>query len=417
LPTKSARSLPASAAALVALLLLSTSARAEGPLPPPPPGPPAPAPAPAPAPPPVEEKKPEPPRVSFAEGRVESDDGWVVWYYRVNFVDPGILRAEVDRWKSAGATVEPMAGPGATPINTLRIRERRENLPLMERMLELLDQPLPQVLVRAKLVEITYDGNLEWGFEAAFDRGGADPDSSSETFLRKVGVTFNPESYLSAGAARPFQGSSLNFAFLGDTRDRYGSLDYTIRALKSRGHAEILGEPNILATQGVQAKFRAGEKIPYQTANLQGSAVIVSTTLQDTGISLTLTPELIGRDAVRMKINQEFSAVSSFLAGQGGVLNPVINQRSADTTVVIRDGATLVVGGLQSSRVTDSRTGIPLLMDIPLLGAIFSKTQKSEVKTELYFFVTPEIVRGSYSDGLLRPPSEEDRLEGLRNER
>jgi general secretion pathway protein D len=99
------------------------------------------------------------------------------------------------------------------------------------------------------------------------------------------------------------------------------------------------------------------------------------------------------------------------------VLNPVINQRRANTTVTVRDGATLVVGGLQSTRTQDSRTGIPLLMDIPLVGAAFSKTQKSEVKTELYFFVTPEIIRGTYGEGLLRPPGEKERLDALREKR
>jgi len=95
------------------------------------------------------------------------------------------------------------------------------------------------------------------------------------------------------------------------------------------------------------------------------------------------------------------------------VQNPVINRRSAKTVLTIRDGATLIVGGLQSSRKLDTETGVPLLMDVPVLGWFFSTRSREEVKTELYFIVTPEIIRGSYSEGLIKPPSEKSRLERL----
>jgi type II secretory pathway component GspD/PulD (secretin) len=78
--------------------------------------------------------------------------------------------------------------------------------------------------------------------------------------------------------------------------------------------------------------------------------------------------------------------------------------------LTLRDGATLIVGGLQSSRVLETRSGFPILMDIPILGYLFAVTSKDEVKTELYFMVTPEIIRSSYSDSLIKPPGEAERL-------
>ena len=243
----------------------------------------------------------------------------------------------------------------------------------------------PQVLVRAKLVEITYSGSLEWGFEAAYMAPG-------DTFFRGGSAVFNPESYLSATTARPFQGGSFNFAFVGDSALNYGNLNEAIRLLKSRGRAEILGEPNILATQGVKAVINAGEEVPIQTAYVSASAVTTSISFRRTGITLEITPELIGRDAVRMRLKETVAAVSGFVTGQGGVQNPVFNDRSAETTLTVRDGATLVVGGLQSSRVIENESGIPLLMDIPVLGWLFSTRSKDEVQTELYFIATPEII-------------------------
>ncbi len=358
---------------------------------------------------------PEPPTIVVDGDRVERPDGWVVQYYRVNFADAATLRAELDRWKTPQAKIEPWGG--AQSINFLRIEERKENLPLLEKLLQVLDQPVPQVLVRAKLVEISYDGNLEWGFDAKFERSGADPLKTSETFFRGGSGTFNPDAFLNASTQRPYQGTELGFAFLGDTKARYGSLDVVIRALKSSGKAEILGEPNILATQGQKATLSAGEELPLQTSTLSGGNLVVNTIFKKTGITLDITPDLIGRDAVRLKLKQEFSAVTGFLAGQGGVQNPIVNNRSADTTVTVRDGATLVVGGLQSSRTRETTSGIPLLMDIPGLGYLFSTNDREEVKTELYFFLTVEIVRGSYAEGVIAPPGERSRLEGLEGTR
>jgi general secretion pathway protein D len=385
---------------------------------PPDPLPPIPAPAPAPAPaaeqePPPKAPEPKPTHV-FEENRVERPDGFVVWYYPVNFVDPKVLKAELDQWKTAEAKIEPMASatpppaPAQPVANLLRIQERKENLPLLERMLELLDQPTPQVLVKAKLVEITYTGKLEWGFEHTYTAPG-------DTFFRGGSAIFDPASFLNATATRPFQGGSFNFAFVAGSQSRYGTLDSVIRLLKSRGKAEILGEPNILATQGQIARVRAGERVPIQTANYSGNLIAITTQYEETGIELQITPELIGKDAVRMRLKETFSAVTGFVTGQAGTQNPVINKREAETVLTVRDGATLVVGGLQSSNSIDSVSGIPLLMDIPLLGWLFSTRSKETVKTELYFIATPQIIHGSYSEGIIQPPGERERLKGLGN--
>jgi type II secretory pathway component GspD/PulD (secretin) len=260
------------------------------------------------------------------------------------------------------------------------------------------------VLVRAKLVEITYSGSLEWGFEDTFTAPG-------DTFFRGGSAVFNPDSYLNATPARPFQGGTFNMATVGDTRARFGSLDMFIRLVKSKGKAEILGEPNILATQGQPATVKAGERVPVQNAYINANVLYTSTAFEETGIDLTITPELIGKTAVRLKLQEKFSAVTSFVTGQGGTQNPVINKREVTTTLSVRDGATLVVGGLQSSRSQETETGIPILMDIPVLGWLFKSVSKETVKTELYFIATPQILHGSYAEGLIQPPGEKERLQ------
>jgi general secretion pathway protein D len=363
---------------------------------------------------------PSAPVAVFAGDRVDAANGQVVWYYPVNFVDPRVLREELNSWKTPEGKVDVMSGRLSCPppgqldsvlpsSNVLRIQEKRENLPLLEKMLEILDQPVPQVLVKAKLVEVTYSGRLEFGIDTSYLAPG-------RTAFRGASAIFNPESYLNASTARPFQGATTAFAFVGDTQTNYGTFEAAVRMVKSKGKAEILGEPNILATQGQKATINAGEDVPVQEATIVGASIQTQIRYRQTGILLEITPELIGRDAVRLRLKETVSAVTGFVTGQEGVQNPVINQRSAETLLTVRDGATLVVGGLQSKRKIEEQRGIPILMDIPLLGWFFSSNSKDEVRTELYFIATPEIVRGSYGEGLILPPGEQERLAGLPNE-
>lgn len=387
-------------AAAAGVLLFAGAARAQD-------KPPAPAPGPAPAPatPPAKPLFPpeDPLTAEVEEDRVTLENGMVVWYYTVNFVSPLVLQGELDKWKSTDGKIEASAVPTGQFTNVLRIVDHEENVALMERLLEILDQPVPQVLVKAKLVEITYTGKLEVGFEANYAAPG-------DTAFRDTSAVFNPESFLNATSTRPFQGGTVNFALVGDSSSNYGSLEYALRMLKSKGKVEVLGEPNILATQGLKATIKAGESVPIQSANLSGGNLIVSTLFKDTGVTLEITPEVIGRDAVKLKLKESLSAVTGFVLGQGGTQNPVVNTREAETTLTLRDGATLIVGGLQSSRSITTQSGIPLLMDIPVLGWLFSYNSKEETKTELYFMVTPEIIRSSYAEGIIKPPSETERL-------
>ena len=94
-----------------------------------------------------------------------------------------------------------------------------------------------------------------------------------------------------------------------------------------------------------------------------------------------------------MKVTPEVSQVTGFVTLEGNVEVPVISTRNADTTVTVRDGETLIIGGLMSTATVEDRTQVPLLGDIPILGYLFGSTRKKEIKTELVFFITVRIVR------------------------
>jgi type IV pilus assembly protein PilQ len=276
----------------------------------------------------------------------------------------------------------------------------------VEKLLEVIDVPAPQVYVEAKIIEIKYDTNLEFGFEGSYNRRAA--TEGAQPFFGKFTGTFNPESYLeSLGTSRPFQGGTFEFDRV-NTEEK-GELSYVLRALQERGSAEILSQPSIIASQGKKAMITTGQRFPVQSVDVRGSQTIVTTKFEKTGIKLEITPSLVGRDYVSLDIKAEDSQVTERIPGPEGSLNPVISERTASTQVNVRDGETIIIGGLLSSSTIEAKAGLPLLMDIPILGYIFSSTRTQEVKAELVFFITPRIIKRKEQTVIL-PPGERKRI-------
>jgi type II secretory pathway component GspD/PulD (secretin) len=326
-----------------------------------------------------------------ADGSITMPDGLVKKYYESDFLDGaklGTLVKELDRWKSDKGQFRVMPDQ-----HTVEIIERPEHLPLIERVLKMLDKPERQVYVDAKIIEITYDSNFEFGVEFLFDKNPA--TDSADTFFRMATGTFNPSSYLDSlrPGAPAFQGSQLNFQLIGDNVEDEGALSYIMRAVQQRGNAEILSQPSLLATEKKAAKIITGTQTPVPQIESRGASTFVRTKFEETGIKLNITPEFIGREHIRMKVTPEVSQVTGFVTLEGNVEVPVISTRNADTTVTVRDGETLIIGGLMSTATVEDRTQVPLLGDIPLLGYLFGSTRKKEIKTELVFFITVRIVR------------------------
>ena len=122
----------------------------------------------------------------------------------------------------------------------------------------------------------------------------------------------------------------------------------------------------------------------------------------------------IGREHVRMKVKPEVSQVTGFVTLEEGAQYPIISTRNAETTVTVRDGETLIVGGLMSTSTIESKTQVPLIGDIPLLGRLFSSTKTTDVKSELVFFITPRILRARTGGEMrvIKPPELKKRTDG-----
>jgi type II secretory pathway component GspD/PulD (secretin) len=272
----------------------------------------------------------------------------------------------------------------------------------------MLDRPIPQVYVEARVVEITHDSNFELGFDVSFDKA----PTGDDTFFRSGTGVFNPDSFLQSllPGTRPFQGSTLKFGLTGDDAKKYGSLDYAIRALQERGNAEILSEPSIIATQGELASIITGQQTPVQSGEIQGTLSIVRTTFVDTGIRLDITPLLIGKDFVKLDVRPSVTQVTSFIViAAGGITSPIISKREANSIVSMRDGQMLVIGGLYSTNKIREYRQVPFLGDIPGLGYFFRSNRERDVKSELIFFIRPHIIHEWQEAAVLIPPGERER--------
>ena len=119
---------------------------------------------------------------------------------------------------------------------------------------------------------------------------------------------------------------------------------------------------------------------------------------------------LIGRTAVTLNIVAEDSQITEVIPGPEGSLQPVISKRNAQTQVSVRDSETIIIGGLLTTSTIESKSGLPLIQDIPLLGYLFSATKTKETKGELVFFIQPQIIKRSIEHELIVPPSERRRV-------
>jgi type II secretory pathway component GspD/PulD (secretin) len=350
----------------------------------------------------IAQEVPAEPEIQILRDGAIKTKGLVTRYWQVNYEEPAAILKELQTYVGKDVKVS------ATSMNILRIQAPAEKWPIIEQLLDVLDVPAPQVYVEAKIIEIKYDSNLEFGFEGSYDRRAA--TDGAQPFFGAFTGAFNPESYIeSLGTGSPWQGGTFDFKTVGDSVLKHGEYTYIFRALQSRGMVEILSQPSIIAMQGKKASITTGLKFPVQSVEVKGTQTYVTTKFEQTGITLDIEPKLIGRNYVSLSINASDSQITDYVQGPEGSQNPVIAQRSAKTDVSVRDGETIIIGGLLSSSTLESKVGLPLISDIPLIGYLFSSVKSQEIKAELVFFITPRIIKRKEQTVIL-PPGERSRV-------
>lgn len=260
-----------------------------------------------------------------------------------------------------------------------------------------LDRPKPQVLIKVVFLEVTYNNSSDIGVEGGYGKkiGGSTTSAVANAF----GLS-GLNSSATGGVLNAFGQNVTSFVPTPPGAGLYQIFgqDYqvTLRAIAQAGNAEVLSRPSILARNSQPATITVGQSVPLTTSvrfDTFGNA-INSVTYTDVGIILKVTPFITSDGMVEMIISPELSSVSATdkIPISTGVTAPVIDKRTADTVVVTPDGQTVIIGGLMGRTKTKTESKVPILGDIPLLGAAFKRKGMTDVKTELMIFLTPHVV-------------------------
>jgi general secretion pathway protein D len=169
-----------------------------------------------------------------------------------------------------------------------------------------------------------------------------------------------------------------------------------INALATQSRAKVIAAPHILVTDNREARIQVGQQVPIVTSTSYDTTVTSSRTstiqYKDIGIILKVTPQVNESGLVALDLAQEVSTFSTIELGTNET-TIILNKAEATTNVVVKDGETIVIGGLIREDTSKSRTGVPWLTKIPLLGYLFGNTTDDETRTEIIILLTPHVVK------------------------
>ena len=287
--------------------------------------------------------------------------------------------------------------------NALIIRATTSDYNIIKKTIRLLDIVPRQVLIEVLVAEILLGDDTQFGVDWKFQKKDVGVGGETGTFDSIL------NNNLPTSVAGPAAGYTAVFA-ASDILAR-------LYAFAGENRLNILSSPHILAANNKEAKIEVGKEVPIVTseyAPISGQVTdVTSRSIQyrDTGILLTVTPRINEKGLVAMDVSQEVSKVSEETIE--GISSPVISKRSVKTTLVVQNGATIIIGGLIEETKDRSMSGIPFFSKIPLLNYFFSYTKNKVAKTELVILITPHTIL-SVEEADLITKEFTDRIEGLK---
>jgi type IV pilus secretin PilQ/predicted competence protein len=279
--------------------------------------------------------------------------------------------------------------------NTMIITDTQGSLEAVLALIEKLDRPTPQVMIEARIVESSRNFLRELGVQLglaysqitdrtfpnridvrggvpATNTGGLSPPTAPANFLLDLPAAVA----LGQGGAIGFSLASIGGAIL----------DAQLSALESSGRGKIISSPKIATLDNTEAQIQSGRKIPVATVSAEGT----KTEFVDANITLKVTPHVTPNEFIGMKITATKNE-ADFTQQVNGI--PTITTREANTDMLVKDGDTVVIGGLYRRTIQASRAGIPGLSSIPIIGYLFRKERQQDDSDELLIFLTPRIIR------------------------
>ncbi len=317
--------------------------------------------------------------------------------------------------------------------NTVFFREAKSNVAKILLFLSSIDRPTQQVMIEARLVEVTANPKQSYGINwggvvgsaanpQLFKYGGTTTATATVTngvptigtlpavVTNPVNGAFQPQELLRQGNKISSLANAVGgqFAILS-----VPTMSATLRLLNEDSDAEFLANPRVVTANNLKAEIKITRAQPVPQLNFnEQTAQAVFSGFQDKefGNTLEVTPSINKDDFVSLLVKPTISnkvGDAAFTFGGATVLSPIIDKRELNSNVLIKSGDTLAIGGLLQDEVTKGRTKVPVLGDIPLIGYAFQEKMNSRTKRNLLIFVTPTIIQQGYGTGL------EDQVTGL----
>jgi type IV pilus assembly protein PilQ len=294
--------------------------------------------------------------------------------------------------------------------NTLIVHDTVENLTAIRAMIATLDIPVRQVLIESRIVIVSDDFSRDLGVRAGFTRVSDDIKD-----LMAVSGSAQATDTIMGSALGNLQNTGQPFPVqvpFGSTFDRYNVnmpvanpagrialsildfddflIDLELSAAQNEGRGEIKSTPRVITANQREAIIEQGVEIPYQESASSGAT---TTQFKKAVLSLKVTPQITPDDRVILDLIVTKDSVGQLVASATGGFVPSIDTRNIQTQVLVKDGQTVVLGGIMETERRDSVKKVPGLGDVPLLGHLFKSTGKINNRDELLIFVTPKILR------------------------
>jgi type IV pilus assembly protein PilQ len=315
--------------------------------------------------------------------------------YRITYADIKEVEKSLNKFVSQRGSIS--INPGTSNII---VTDTESKIKAIDTFIDEIDRITPQILVEARIYDITSKNELDLGVE--WNAGRQTTYFTGDEAVVPPGTMGNTK----LGETDPF----TTGLFRGDTAKTSGvtgllkfgwfkndiDIDVIIKAQKNLINAKLLANPRVLVLDNETAQIKIISEVPYQElTQTSGGGNIGSTEFKEVGITLGVTPHLTRDEKIRLKVQPEFSVRTGTVTFRTGSLEypqPIVDTRRAMTTLLVDNGQTVVLGGLRKKDVAKAINKIPLLGDIPILGYIFRFEGEDTITSEMVVFITPFIV-------------------------
>jgi len=306
--------------------------------------------------------------------------------YRITYADIKGVEAALKKFISSKGSISASLG-----TSNIIVTDTESRIKAMDTFISEIDRITPQILVEVRIYDITSQETLDLGVQWQAGRNttydttsgigtlGVNPTTSPDEFI--TGLFSNPTSETGIGNT-----GVLRLGLLNSSVD----IDAVLKAQQETINAKLLANPRILVLDNETALFDIVREIPYtETTVVSGGGATETVIFKNIGVRLEVTPHVTRDGMLRLHIKPEFGVLVSQHAETGV---PTVDTRKLDTITLVKDGDTVVLGGLRKKDVSQQINKIPLLGDLPLLGGLFRFEGEDTTVTELVVFITPQIL-------------------------